>query len=269
METIRSNDGTLIAYEKSGQGAPLVLVHGTSADHTRWKPVLAAFEAYYSVYAMDRRGRGSSGDTQPYNIQREYEDIAALIDVIPEPVILLGHSYGGLCALESAFLTKNIHRLILYEPAIMPPGESEISPKTIIEIQTLLAAGDRERVVETFMREVAQMPDDDLKLMRSLPSWTGRVAAADTILREMTAPASYRIQPERLKQIQAPSLLLLGGSSPAHRKTVADQLHAGLSTSRIAVMPGQQHTAMNTAPGMFINEVMTFLADPILTKSIL
>ena len=263
METVRSKDGTLIAYEKSGKGAPLLLVHGTSADHNRWKPILGPLEAQFTVYAMDRRGRGSSGDTQPYAIEREYEDVAALVDSIPEPVNLLGHSYGGLCALESAFRTKNLRRLILYEPAIMLEGEGPTPSKKLAELQALLAAGDREKVVETFMREVAEVPPDELKLMKSLPSWQGRVAAAHTILRELQAPSTYRIQPERVKQIKAPALLLLGGASPAHRKTVAEQLHAGLPNSRMAVMPGQQHTAMNTAPELFLKEVLAFLVEPV------
>ena len=96
METIRSKDGTRIAYERSGAGPALVLVHGTTADHTRWAPVLPMLERIFTVYAVDRRGRGQSGDAADYSIEREYEDIAAVVSSIPGPVNLLGHSYGAL-----------------------------------------------------------------------------------------------------------------------------------------------------------------------------
>src|SRR5262245_32171992 len=101
MQTIRSKDGTIIAVERSGMGPPLVLVHGTSADHTRWKPLLPRLEAHFTVCAVDRRGRGGSGDAPGYSITLEFDDIAAVIDALGEPALLLGHSYGAVCSLEA------------------------------------------------------------------------------------------------------------------------------------------------------------------------
>jgi pimeloyl-ACP methyl ester carboxylesterase len=77
VERVKSNDGTPIAYQRSGTGSPLVLVHGTTADHSRWTPLLAALERHFTVYAMDRRGQGESGDAEPYALEREFEDVAA------------------------------------------------------------------------------------------------------------------------------------------------------------------------------------------------
>src|SRR5439155_9508962 len=94
-----SKDGTRIACFTSGAGTPLVLVHGTTADHSRWAPVLAALEARFTVYACDRRGRGESGDAEDYAIEREFDDVTAVIDGIGGPVDVLGHSYGAICAL--------------------------------------------------------------------------------------------------------------------------------------------------------------------------
>src|ERR671913_1467382 len=88
---------TQVAYSRGGEGPPLVLVHGTAADHSRWAPVLPAFEQHFSICAVDRRGRGGSGDSEDYALEREFEDIAAVVDSIGEPVFLLGHSYGALC----------------------------------------------------------------------------------------------------------------------------------------------------------------------------
>src|SRR4051794_14799138 len=96
-ERVTSEDGTSIAYWRSGEGPPLVLVHGIASDHSRWAPVLLAFEQRYTVYAIDRRGRGGSGDSENFAIEREFEDVAAVVGSLGESVNLLGHSYGALC----------------------------------------------------------------------------------------------------------------------------------------------------------------------------
>ena len=95
MEIIRSKDGTPIAAWHSGAGAPLLLVHGTTADHTVWTAVRVALERHFSVWTLDRRGRGSSGDATAYALERECEDIAAVMDAIGGAVHVLGHSFGG------------------------------------------------------------------------------------------------------------------------------------------------------------------------------
>src|SRR3970040_231447 len=112
MLKFTSKDGTPIACEKTGSGPPLVLVHGTTANHTRWAPVLPALSKRFSVYACDRRGRGASGDASPYALEREFEDVAAVVDGIGGPVDLLGHSYGAICSLEAAALSREPRRLV-------------------------------------------------------------------------------------------------------------------------------------------------------------
>ena len=145
METITSTDGTMIAYQRSGTGPPLVLVHGTTADHTRWTPVLPAFEQHFTVYGLDRRGRGGSGDAGQYAIEREFEDTVAVVNSIEEPIFLLGHSYGALCSLEAASRTAHLRKLILYEPPI-PTG---------IEIYLFFA---REKWLTFSLQETANNP---------------------------------------------------------------------------------------------------------------
>lgn len=262
MDKVRSKDGTLIAFEKSGKGAPLVLVHGTSADHTRWAPVLAPLESRFTVYAVDRRGRGSSGDADPYTIEREFEDVVAVVDSLDEPVNLLGHSYGGICALEAAARSTNLRRLILYEPPI-PTGADIYSAAVVNTMRDLLARGDRDGVVATFMREVPRVPPHELELLRSSPAWQRRVAAAHTIFRELEASNNgYRFDPLKFANVTTPTLLLFGGASPAFFPAAINKVHGALPNSRIVVMPGQQHTAMNTAPELFVREVLDFLAEP-------
>jgi pimeloyl-ACP methyl ester carboxylesterase len=113
QETVTSKNGTCIAGWRSGEGPPLVLVPGTAADHGRWKPVLPAFEERFTVFAVDRRGRGGSDDSDGYAIEREFEDVAVVVDSLGESVTLLGHSYGVLCTLEATLLTRNVRKLVL------------------------------------------------------------------------------------------------------------------------------------------------------------
>jgi len=122
MDKVRSKDGTLIAYERSGKGPALVLVHGTTADHTRWAPVLPMLEQKFTVYAIDRRGRGQSGDSVVYSLEREYEDIATVVASIREPVNLLGHSYGALVCLEVALRVTNPRNLFFMNHTFQYPG---------------------------------------------------------------------------------------------------------------------------------------------------
>jgi pimeloyl-ACP methyl ester carboxylesterase len=183
QETVTSKDGTPIAYWRSGEGPPLVLVHGTAADHSRWRPVLPAFEQRFTVCAVDRRGRGGSGDSNDYAIEREFEDVAGVVDSLGEPAILLGHSYGALCALEAAVLTQNVRKLVLYEPAMDLTGEGISPPEVIDRLEALLEAGDRDEVVATMMRELAGVPPEVVEYMRTLPAWQARVAAAHTVPR--------------------------------------------------------------------------------------
>jgi pimeloyl-ACP methyl ester carboxylesterase len=258
VNEIQSDDGTQIACWVSGAGPPLILVHGTAADHTRWPSVLPALEAQCSVYAIDRRGRGESGDTGPYAIEREFEDVAAVVDSIHEPVSVLGHSYGALCVLGAALLTTNIKQLILYEPYIHT-GVDVYPPGIADRIQALVDAGDRDGALSAMFRELVQMSEHDIAALRSLPSWNVRVASAHTIARETSAEEQYKFIPERFAKLNTPTLLLLGGKSPPFLKDVTQMLHGALPHSRIAVMVGQQHIAMNTAPELFAAEVLRFL----------
>ena len=167
QEIVTSADGTTIACWRSGEGPPLVLVHGTAADHNRWMPVLPAFEERFAVCAVDRRGRGGSGDAEGYAIEREFGDVAAVVGFLGEPVNLLGHSYGALVALEAALLTEKVRSLVLYDPGIEVAGEEVYAPEVIERLEALLETGDRDGVVATTMREVAGLPPEAVEYMRS------------------------------------------------------------------------------------------------------
>lgn len=256
MQKIRSKDGTPIAYKRSGTGPPLVLVHGTLATHARWDAITPALAEHFTVYAIDRRGRGESRDTQPYALEREFEDVAAVVDAVGPEVDVLGHSHGALCVLEAALRTANLRRVIAYEPASAPVPDGLMD-----RIEALLDAGKPEEAVITFVRDGVKMPPRELETWRSTPAFPARVAVAHTIPREFRAVEGYQFKPERFKHLQVPTLLLVGGESPSFFRKSIEHWHAALPNSRLVVLPGQQHVAMDTAPDLFLHEVRTFLAE--------
>ncbi|MEJ2732308.1 MAG: alpha/beta hydrolase [Anaerolineae bacterium] len=258
MQRIESNDGTMIGYRKSGSGSPLLLVHGATADLTRWSPISPLLERHFAVYAMDRRGRGESGDARDYDIQREAEDVAAVVDAIGEPASVLGHSFGALCSLEAVLLTDSVRHLILYEPPF--PGIAPVVPADIPErIQALIDKGEPEAALELFFREIVRMPEHELKDYRQRPVWKTRVSLAPTIPRELMIDRTYQWSPEKFAAVEVPTMLLLGGDSPAFARQAVEMVHAALPNSQVIVLPGQQHIAMDTAPEMFVKEVRRFL----------
>lgn len=262
-QKVISADGTAVAYWRSGRGRPLVLVHGTTADHARWQPVLGRLEGAATVCALDRRGRGGSGDAAGYSVEREFEDVAAVVDAVAadagEAVDLVGHSYGALCALEAARLTPNLRRVVLYEP-VVGNVEGLYDHELVARMEAHLAAGERETALELFFREIVGMPEEAFRRFRTLPAWPARVAAAPTLVRELRAEEGYRFEPERFRAVTVPVLLLVGGQSPAFLREGSEAVAAALPDARIAVLEGQQHVAMDTAPDLFVDTLTAFLA---------
>jgi pimeloyl-ACP methyl ester carboxylesterase len=129
IEWVKSKEGTPIAVECAGAGPSLVIVHGGIGDHTRWKPLFPLFAPRFRVCAMDRRGHAMSGDSLGYTLQKETDDVAAVVNSRPGPIFLLGHSYGGICAMEAAFLSYKISRLVLYEPPLEDRNHDAVATK--------------------------------------------------------------------------------------------------------------------------------------------
>jgi pimeloyl-ACP methyl ester carboxylesterase len=255
-ENVVSKDGTPIAVWRSGEGPPLVLIHGTAADHTRWAPVLPALEERFTILAVDRRGRPQSGDADDYAIEREFEDVAAVVESAGESAIVLGHSHGGVCAIEGALLTDGIRKLVLYEP---PMGLLKTPPEVVAHLQVLLDEGRRDEMVAFFMQQVAGLLPEQVEVLRSLPAWEARLGAAGTIPREELANREYVFEPDRFRDLDVPTLFLLGGDSPDFFRAAAEAVQAALPDCRLVVLPGQRHAAMDTATDLFTAEVLRFL----------
>jgi pimeloyl-ACP methyl ester carboxylesterase len=262
MHAIRSEDGTPIRYFRRGHGPAILLIHGTAADHSRWAPVVPSLQRHFTVYAMDRRGRGGSGDAATYRRDDEFADVAAVVEAIGgAPVDVVGHSYGGICAMESVFRNASIRRLVLYEPPIAVLGGGDRASDAIANVRRLIAAGDREGALEYFYGRIAQIPPRALTAMRALPDWDKQVKAVHTVLRELEAMARYELRPERFRSWSIPTLLLLGGESPPVYRAGIERMQTMLPGSTIAVLEGQGHLAMKTAPRLFVREVVEFLKE--------
>jgi pimeloyl-ACP methyl ester carboxylesterase len=181
-----------------------------------------------------------------------------VLERIEEPVDLLGHSFGAICCLEAARLANNVRRLVLYEPPV-PVGVDFVSRELVRRIEALVERHAREEALVLFFREVVRVPPDQLATMRSLDAWKARVAGAHTLPREMQVDRVWHFEAEQFRTLQTPTLLLLGGESPPIFRQATELVDASLPDSRIVILEGQQHVAMDTAPALFVGEVLRFL----------
>lgn len=256
-----SRDRTPIACWRRGSGPPLLLVHGSGEDHTRWRAIGAALARRFTVLAMDRRGHGASGDGAVHRLEAEADDIAAVVRLAGGPAHLVGHSFGALCCLEAAAAGLGVRSLALHEPCLAEPdapAPSELSRR----LDAMLARGDREGVVAAFFQEVVRAPRGRLEVMRSLPVYATLVASAHTLARELRATERYRFDPARFGGRHVPVLLLHGSGleSPFLVEAVR-QIGQGLGSARLQELPADQHLALDLAPARVVDAIATFIGN--------
>ncbi len=270
---VGSADGTRIAAFSSGPprpdaaAPPLILVHGAAADHTTFRVIGPRLAARYAIHAIDRRGRGASGDTPPYAIEREFEDVAAIADAIALDtggrVTVIGHSYGGRCALGAALLTDAIGAVVCYEGAPTPPGVDYGDTDLADELAELDRGGKPALLLETFLRRVVGMDDAAIAAYQADPIWPLRVAAAHTIPRELLAEGrSGAAGLDALGRVRQPVLQVLGGDSKHEFAEATAALHDRLASGTVAVIPGARHAAHHTHPDALIEAIERFLDGP-------
>ncbi len=266
LTRVASPDGTMIAVFVSGTGRPLVVVPGTTSDHTTWRLVLPLLEPHVTVYGVDRRGRGASGDGQTYTLEHEYADVAAVVDAAAAatgfPVDLLGHSYGGNVAFGAATRTTNIRKLVLYEGWPVPNiAHRTTAPEVLDQMESMLARGDAESILEFFFRDIVKMSEAEIFGIKAAPTWPARVAAAHTVPRELRAFGEQAFDPAWAARIGVPVLLLVGANSPEEIKADPQIVAAGLLDARIGVLDGQMHIAHLTDPQSFVDTLLAFLRE--------
>ena len=248
---------------QAGARPPLLLVHGATADHTTWRTVGPAFARTRRVLAIDRRGRGASGDAPAYAIEREYEDIAAAAEAIGAAtgglVDVVGHSYGGRVGLGASLLTGAIRRLVVYEGAPVPAGMTYRPPGMVETVRTALDRGDNETALATFLGGIVGMSEAALDAYRADPVWPTRVEAAPTILREVEAEAGQSASLEALGAVSVPVLLILGSISRSPFRIGTDELAARLREARVVTIAGAAHAAHHTHAAEFVHAVEGFL----------
>jgi pimeloyl-ACP methyl ester carboxylesterase len=256
LKHVEAPGGVTIACEVSGEGPPLVLVHGAGSARWSFDAMRPLLESRFTVIAVDRRGRGDSTDGDDYGLEREFEDVAAVVRDAGPGALLMGHSYGGLVAGGAARML-DLPRLALYEPAM---GGVLASAELIERWETLIAEGDRETFVREFFREVAGYDEEAIAEAEASPLWELRRQIAPTVPRELRAERAHRFDPAALAEIGAPTLLLVGSESPPWAVRSVEAYAGAIPGAERVVLEGQGHGANVSAPALLAAELGRFLS---------
>ena len=196
LRQVTSPDGVSIACEVSGEGPPVVLVHGAGSARWSFDLVRPELESAFTVIAIDRRGRGDSSDGQGYEVEREFHDVAAVVRDAGDGAMLVGHSYGGLVAAGAAQLLDGLPRLVLYEP---PMGAVLTDGELIDRWERLIREGDRDPLLREFFRRVAGHSEDEIDELAGSPVWERRKQISPTLPRELRAELAFQPRPGRAR----------------------------------------------------------------------
>ena len=247
MDHVISKDGTRIAYDRSGTGPAVVMVGGASVDRWANAPVGELLADRFTVFNYDRRGRGPSGDTPPYAVAREIEDLDALIGAAGGSAFAYGTSSGAALVLEAAIAGVPITKLALWEPpyiidpALRPPSDAAET------YEKLVSDGRRGDAVEFFMTRVVGMPAAFVEQARSQPWWAPTEALAHTLAYDARIMGDYSVPLDRAAGVEVPTLLLTGGASPPFMLETAEAIAKTLPNAEIQTLEGQTHDVAPTA----------------------
>lgn len=241
-----------------GEGAPLVMVHGSIADHTIFDALTTAVAPSLTTFRMDRRGFGASGDGPDYSIEREYDDVAAVADAVAQrtgrPVALFGHSYGANCALGAAVASNNIGRLVLYEPSLglcYPDG-------CIEEIEAALDRDDRDAAVVAVLSTILEMTPDEIEDYRRSPAWPDRLSAAHTVPRECRTEQENSIV-STTWSVRCPAMVMMGSATTDELASIAHGAVQAIDGARLVVLEGHDHMAPRSSPDIVARHIIEFV----------
>jgi pimeloyl-ACP methyl ester carboxylesterase len=262
FETVRSDDGTTIAFERSGDGPPVIVVGGALNDRGSAVELAGALARRFTAVRYDRRGRGDSGDTPPYAVEREVEDLAAVIAGIGDSASVIGHSSGAALCLEAARLGAPVTRLALYEPPFVVDATRAAVPADYVQhLDELVAAGDRGGAVAYFMQAGVGLPSEAVAGMRSMPMWPWLETMAHTIAydgRVMGEHLAGRpFAPGEWTAVTQPTLVMDGGDSPEWARNAVRALAEALPNAEHLTIEGQTH---DVAPSVIAPILDTFFS---------
>jgi pimeloyl-ACP methyl ester carboxylesterase len=241
METVTSKDGTTIAFDRMGQGPPVVLVCGGSVDRMSNAGLAQHLAADFTVLNYDRRGRGDSGDTLPYAIEREVEDIEAAIGAAGGSAFLWGSSSGAVLALIAAGSGVPVTKLALWEPPFVPPELPRPPEDQVSQYETMIAEGRRGDAVEYFMSKVVGMPAEVVAGARTQPWWAATEALAHTLAYDARIMGDYTVPKDRAASVKVPTIVIAGGADFPWMRQTAQTLAAALPEGEVRILDGQGH----------------------------
>ncbi len=249
---VTSADGTPIGLLTAGEGPALLLVHGGMGCIESWPPLWGRLTSRWSVTAMDRRGRGTSGDTGPYDLAREYQDIAAVAASLG-PVDVFAHSIGATCALGAAASGAAVRRLALYEP----PGPQTAPKEWRERVTALIADGKPGLAMVSFLREMGMSATQIDELKNAPRDYDVLPIVSATMPREALALATVDVT-ALAAGVTIPVMLLLGTQSPGWAHDLTGALAGALPQSTLAVLDGQGHDAIDSAPELLADRLAGF-----------
>lgn len=258
MKRVTSRDGTVITFDQLGEGLAVILVSGGSVDKGSNAGLAELLAADFTVYNYDRRGRGESGDTPPYAVEREVEDIEALVNQAGGSAFLYGSSSGAALALEAAASGLPITKLALWEPPYILDGGRPLPPANLAATYTeLVSAGRRGDAVEYFMTKVVGLPPEFAAQARNAPWWPAQEALAHTLAYDATIMGDNSLPAERAASVTMPTLVIDGGASFGWIRDTAQALADSLPNGRLRTLEDQTH---DVAPQALAPVLVEFFA---------
>ena len=241
--TVKSKDGTKIAYDKVGTGPVVILVLGALNSRKSGASLAKLLASRLTVISYDRRGRGGSTDTAPYAPQREVEDVAALVDEVGGPVYLYGHSSGAAIALEAAAkLRKHVRKLAIYEAPYTLDGDARKAAREYnVRLKKFLKSGHNADAVALFIKHVG-VSDKQIQAMRRLPMWRGLEAMAPTLAYDSDVLGEGHSLPTRLlSRVTTPTLVMHGGAGTPSMRDAAQANSEAVPNAQLRTLAGQTH----------------------------
>lgn len=242
MDKVRSEDGTVIAFDRVGEGTPIILVLGAFNDRATGAPLAAALQDRFSVVTYDRRGRGDSGDTPPYAVEREVEDLQAIIEEVGGSASVFGYSSGAVLSLMAAARGLAITRLALYDLPLSARGARIDRPEDLAaRLAGLVEADRRGDAVALFQTEGVGLPSEVVAQLRQAPFWPALKAMAHTLVYETEIVGDGSLPVELASSVAVPTLAIAGGESFPFMRETPSALAAVMPDARARVLEGQSH----------------------------